>query len=82
MSGNSGAEAQLAAFLRSYGRTVIDPDGPGPVFESPIADPGDLWCLHYPEPQTGHGAYPGRRAAPRLGLGEPPGPASSRSQGA
>ena len=56
--GNSGAEAELAAFLQSYGRNVIDPDGPGPIFEVPIADPGNLWCLHYPEPQTGSRAYP------------------------
>jgi hypothetical protein len=58
LSGRSGAEAQLAAFLQSYGKNVIDPDGSGPIFETPIADPGNLWCLHYPEPQTGSGAYP------------------------
>ena len=49
---------QLAAFLQSYGENVIDPDGSGPMFEVPIADHGELWCLHYPEPQTGTGAYP------------------------
>jgi hypothetical protein len=58
LSGRSGAEAQLAAFLQSYGANVIDPDGAGPMFETPIANPGELWCLHYPEPQTGTGAYP------------------------
>jgi hypothetical protein len=58
LSGNSGAEAMLAAFLQSHGTNVIDPDGSGPMFEVPIEDPGNLWCLHYPEPQTGTGAYP------------------------
>lgn len=58
LSGRTGAQAQLVAFLQSYGANVIDPDGSGPVFEVPIVDPGMLWCLHYPEPQSGSGAYP------------------------
>ncbi len=58
LAGREGAEQQLATFLASQGQTVIDPDGAGPVFEVPIADPGELQCLHYAEPQTGHEAYP------------------------
>jgi hypothetical protein len=33
------AQAQLAAFLASDGAPPLDPDGPGPVFEVPIAGP-------------------------------------------
>jgi hypothetical protein len=56
--GRSFAELELSEFLASGGQNVIDPDGPGPFFEVPIADPQNLWCLHYPEPQSGQGAYP------------------------
>jgi hypothetical protein len=58
LAGRSGAEQELAVFLQSHGQTVLDPDGPGGVFEQPIYDPHELDCLHYPEPQTGSGAYP------------------------
>jgi hypothetical protein len=33
------AQVQLATFLASGGTTTIDPDGPGPLFETPIAGP-------------------------------------------
>jgi len=58
LAGRSGAEQMLGTFLQSHGQTVIDPDGPGGVFEQPIYDPHELDCLHYAEPQTGKGAYP------------------------
>jgi hypothetical protein len=58
LSGRSGAQAQLVAFLQSRGKNVIDPDGPGPVFEKPIAKRRNLWCLHYGQPQKGKTAYP------------------------
>jgi hypothetical protein len=58
LAGRSGAEQELATFLQSHGQTVLDPDGPGGVFEQPIYDPRELDCLHYPEPQSGTGAYP------------------------
>jgi hypothetical protein len=32
-----GAQQQIAEFFASDGETVIDPDGPGPLFEVPIA---------------------------------------------
>ena len=34
-----GAQEQIATFFASGGSTVIDPDGPGPLFEVPIAGP-------------------------------------------
>ena len=67
LQGRQQAQLQLTTFLRTGQR--IDPDGPGPVFETPIADPRDLQCLHYPDPQTGQGVY------------ETGGPASGRCAG-
>jgi hypothetical protein len=58
LAGRSGAEQELAMFLQSHGATVFDPDGPDGVFEVPIANPNELECLHYAEPQSGHPAYP------------------------
>jgi hypothetical protein len=39
-----GAQSQIAVFLASDGALIIDPDGPGPLFEVPIAGalPEDL----------------------------------------
>ncbi|HEY6353828.1 MAG TPA: hypothetical protein VIY30_05015, partial [Burkholderiaceae bacterium] len=34
-----GAQSQIAAFFASGGVTVIDPDGPGPLFEVPVVLP-------------------------------------------
>jgi hypothetical protein len=34
-----GAQRQIAVFFASHGVTIIDPDGPGPLFEVPIAGP-------------------------------------------
>jgi hypothetical protein len=34
-----GAQQQIAAFFASDGVTIIDPDGPGPLFEVPIVGP-------------------------------------------
>jgi hypothetical protein len=40
------AQAQIATFLASDGRTVIDPDGAGPYFETPTSIvPEDLAYL-------------------------------------
>jgi len=33
------AQAQIATFFATNGAVTIDPDGPGPVFETPIAGP-------------------------------------------
>ena len=54
--GRQMGEAQLTAFLKTG--NVTDPDGPGPVFETPIARQDNLQCLHYPNPQTGMRAFP------------------------
>jgi hypothetical protein len=41
---------QVASFLASGGTTVSDPDGPLQVFETPIADPGQLEHLNFSNP--------------------------------
>jgi hypothetical protein len=33
------AQAQIAAFFASDGATTIDPDGSGPIFETPMVGP-------------------------------------------
>jgi hypothetical protein len=33
------AQAQIATFFATDGAVTIDPDGPGPLFETPIALP-------------------------------------------
>lgn len=40
--------AQVSTFLTSG--TVIDPDGPGPIWETPVANPGLLLTLGFPAP--------------------------------
>lgn len=62
--GRSMAELQLGTYLATGGQTVLDPDGPGPIFEVPIADPNNLECLHYAEPQSGVGAFPPGASGP------------------
>jgi hypothetical protein len=40
------AQAQIATFFASDGATTIDPDGPGPIFETPTSMvPEDLAFL-------------------------------------
>jgi hypothetical protein len=51
--GRDQGQAQALAFITSGGATVIDPDGPGPIWEVPIASSRNLDCTHYPQPQTG-----------------------------
>ena len=34
-----GAQGQIASFFSSNGAVTVDPDGPGPLFETPIAGP-------------------------------------------
>lgn len=47
LTGRQPALMQVAEFLRTGGTTIIDPDGTGPVFEVPIADPGTLERLNF-----------------------------------
>jgi hypothetical protein len=53
LAGRDQGQAQVLAFISSGGATVIDPDGPGPIWEVPIVNTSNLDCTHYPEPQTG-----------------------------
>ena len=49
VAGRTSGEQQLGTFL-STGQLV----NPNPaILETPIADPNNLECLHYPDPQTG-----------------------------
>ncbi len=59
LAGRNQAQLQVITFVASGGATVIDPDGPGPVWEVPIQLRSNLDCLHYPEPQTGGPYTPG-----------------------
>ena len=51
--GRDQGQAQVLAYISSGGATVIDPDGPGPIWEVPIVNARNLDCTHYPQPQTG-----------------------------
>lgn len=51
--GRNQGQAQVLAFISSGGTNVIDPDGPGPIWEVPVVNQRNLDCTHYPEPQTG-----------------------------
>jgi hypothetical protein len=42
IQGRQQGQLQIAAFLASGGTSIIDPDGPAPVFEVPITDPATL----------------------------------------
>ncbi len=47
ITGREQAQAQVVEFIASNGETLIDPDGPGPQWEVPIAQPRELSYLHY-----------------------------------
>jgi hypothetical protein len=49
LAGRTAGQQQLAEFLASGQLTNPNPD----FLEVPIADPNNLECLHYPDPQTG-----------------------------
>jgi hypothetical protein len=51
LAGRSFGQQQLAEFLASGQLTNTNPS----MLEVPIADPNNLECLHYPDPQTGQG---------------------------
>ena len=48
-AGRTAGEQQLAEFLASGQLTNTNPE----MLEVPIANPNNLECLHYPDPQTG-----------------------------
>jgi hypothetical protein len=49
-AGNVPGQQQVVAFFASGGTTIIDPDGPGDVWEVPIADPSVLLHMNFPNP--------------------------------
>jgi hypothetical protein len=49
LAGRTAGQQQLAEFLSSGQLTNTNPE----MLEVPIADPNNLECLHYPDPQTG-----------------------------
>ncbi len=83
-TGRQMGQAQLTAFLTTG--QIVDPDGPAPVFEVPIANRDNLQCLHYPPPQTGRDAFPPPAAGPcparpadaQVAVPSPPAPAPGR----
>ncbi len=48
--GRQFGQMQVATFLASGGTTINDPDGPLPVFETPIADPNQLEQVNFSNP--------------------------------
>lgn len=50
VQGNLPGQEQIVTFFASNGTTTIDPDGPGSVWEVPIADPAVLLHLNFPNP--------------------------------
>jgi Bacterial Ig-like domain len=49
-AGNVPGQQQVVTFFESNGQAVIDPDGAGPVWETPITDPAELLTLNFPSP--------------------------------
>lgn len=44
------AQLQIATFFESGGATVLDPDGPGPVWEVPVTNPSTLETVNFANP--------------------------------
>jgi hypothetical protein len=47
---NVPGQVQIVTFFLSGGTTIVDPDGPGPVWETPISDPSSLLTINFPSP--------------------------------
>ena len=50
VAGNLPGQTQVVTFFASNGKTIIDPDGSGAIWETPIADPSELLTLNFPSP--------------------------------
>jgi hypothetical protein len=50
VAGSLPGQHQIVEFFTSGGRSTIDPDGPGPIWEVPIANRDELLDLHFPNP--------------------------------
>ena len=48
--GSLPGQQQIVTFFASGGATIVDPDGPGPVWETPIADPSELLLMNFANP--------------------------------
>ncbi len=46
LAGREQGQVQVTEFLASNGHSIVDPDGPGNVFEVPITDPASLETLN------------------------------------
>lgn len=69
VQGRNQAQAQALEFLLSDGQTILDPDGPLPTWEVPIADPDLLRQRNFDE-----ALYAAPAAAPRREVGRLSGP--------
>ena len=50
VAGRNLGQMQILEFLASDGRSIIDPDGPGALFETPVSDLNILESLNYSQP--------------------------------
>jgi hypothetical protein len=50
LTGQGPGQAQAVAFLASDGKTIVDPDGGGGVFEVPVRSGSELLGLHFDSP--------------------------------
>lgn len=50
MLGSAPGQRQIITFFATGGRRTIDPDGPGDVWEKPIANPAELLTLNFTVP--------------------------------
>jgi hypothetical protein len=66
LAGRTSGEQQLGTFLATGQLVTTNPAW----LETPIADPNNLECLHYPDPQTGQ--KPNRQPFPASGDCPPP----------
>jgi len=82
IAGHNLGQRQVTEFLATEGRSLIDPDGGGNVFEVPIADPLTLERPNYPYPCLGTDAPPAERAPAAPAGGGPGGTAGPGAGGA
>jgi len=47
VQGNTAGQREITEFFATGGRQTVDPDGPGPVWETPINDRSELLALNF-----------------------------------
>ena len=84
LAGRTSGEQQLGAFLATGNLLPTNPL----ILETPIANPNNLECLHYPDPQTGQAQTGNKPPYPQSGdcpaapsHGTPPGPGANVPEG-